>query len=127
MKLMFVVARKAHLNPKCEELEYIELPEECGAGPGVCGRLKFCLYGFRKAAAAWEAAGWPERAALLALSSVGRCCPRPGAAGADGREGALVARDRLRVLPARRGSDDAVGCALRPVEAVEFPRQPDAQ
>ena len=30
------------------------MPEECGAGPGVCGRLTFWLYGFRKAASAWE-------------------------------------------------------------------------
>jgi hypothetical protein len=54
-KLMFIDAKKAHLNPKCEEPVYIELPEECGAGPGVCGRLNFWLYGFRKAASAWEA------------------------------------------------------------------------
>ena len=51
---MFVDAKKAHLNPKCEEPVYIELPEECGAGPGVCGKLNFWLYGFRKAASAWE-------------------------------------------------------------------------
>ena len=31
------------------------LPEECGAGPGICGKLNYWLYGFRKAAAAWEA------------------------------------------------------------------------
>ena len=54
-KMMFIDARKAHLNPKCEEDVYIELPEECGAGPGVCGKLNFWLYGFRKAASAWEA------------------------------------------------------------------------
>ena len=33
---------------------FIELPEECGAGPRVCGKLDFWLYGFRQAAAAWE-------------------------------------------------------------------------
>ena len=33
---------------------FIELPEERGAGQGVCGNLDFWLYGFRKAAAAWE-------------------------------------------------------------------------
>ena len=32
----------------------IELPPEAGEGPGVCGKLNFWLYGFRKAAAAWE-------------------------------------------------------------------------
>ena len=34
--MLFVDARKAHLNPKCEEEVYIELPSECGVGPGVC-------------------------------------------------------------------------------------------
>eukprot|EP00973_Karenia_brevis_P066918 9303405-Karenia_brevis.AAC.1 len=53
-KLMLVDARKAHLNPKCEEDVYIQLPEECGAEPGVCGKLKNCLYGFRSAAKAWD-------------------------------------------------------------------------
>ena len=33
---------------------YIELPEECGYGPGMCGKLNYWLYGFRPAAAAWE-------------------------------------------------------------------------
>ena len=33
---------------------YIELPEECGLGEGVCGKLRYWLYGFRKAASAWE-------------------------------------------------------------------------
>ena len=52
--LMFIDAKKAHLNPRCEEDVYIELPEECGAPPGMCGKLNFWLYGFRPAAAAWE-------------------------------------------------------------------------
>ena len=51
---MFVDVRKAHLNPKCEEELYIELPEECGLGKGVCGKLNYWLYGFRPAASAWE-------------------------------------------------------------------------
>ena len=54
-KMMFIDARKAHLNPTCEEDVYFELPEECGAGPEICGKLNFWLNGFRKAAAAWEA------------------------------------------------------------------------
>ena len=29
-KLMFIDAKKAHLNPKCEDDVYIELPPECG-------------------------------------------------------------------------------------------------
>ena len=53
-KLLFIDARKAHLNPRCEQDVYIELPEEAGAGPGMCGKLDFWLYGFRPAAAAWE-------------------------------------------------------------------------
>ena len=51
---MFIDARKAHLNPKCEEDVYIELPEECGLGKEWCGKLNYWLYGFRPAAAAWE-------------------------------------------------------------------------
>ena len=54
-KLLFIDVKKAHLNPKCEEDVYIELPEECGAPLGMCGKLNFWLYGFRKAASAWEA------------------------------------------------------------------------
>ena len=53
-KLLFIDVRKAHLNPRCEEDVYVELPEEWGAPPGMCGKLNFWLYGFRKAAAAWE-------------------------------------------------------------------------
>ncbi len=37
-----------------EESVYIQLPEEAGAGPGMCGKLDYWLYGFRPAAAAWE-------------------------------------------------------------------------
>ena len=51
---MFIDARKAHLNPRCGEDVYIELPEECGVGKGMCGKLNFWVYGFRPAAAAWE-------------------------------------------------------------------------
>ena len=53
-KVMFVDARKANLNPTCEEDVYIELPEECGLGKEWCGKLNYWLYGFRPAAAAWE-------------------------------------------------------------------------
>ena len=53
-KLLFIDARKAHLNPKCEGDVYIQLPEECGVGDGMCGKLNYWLYGFRPAAAAWE-------------------------------------------------------------------------
>ena len=53
-KLLLIDARKAHLNPKCEQDVYINLPEECGAPEGTCGKLVYWLYGFRPAAAAWE-------------------------------------------------------------------------
>ena len=53
-KLMFLDAKKAHLNPRCEEDVYIELPEEAGEDGGMCGKLRYWLYGFRKAASEWE-------------------------------------------------------------------------
>ena len=53
-KLMFMDAKKAHLNSRCEEKVYIVLPDEANHGPGKCGRLNFWLYGFRPAAQAWE-------------------------------------------------------------------------
>ena len=53
-KLLFVDARKAHLNPRCEEDVYIELPPEAEGEPGMCGKLGFWLYGLRPAAAACE-------------------------------------------------------------------------
>ena len=53
-KLMFIDARKAHLNPPCEEDVYIELPDEAGQCPGFCGKLVYWLYGCRLAAQAWE-------------------------------------------------------------------------
>eukprot|EP00973_Karenia_brevis_P007559 1023755-Karenia_brevis.AAC.1 len=53
-KLMFVDVKKAHLNPVCEEDIYLELPDECHCPPGFCGQLKYCMYGMRGAAAAWE-------------------------------------------------------------------------
>ena len=51
---MFIDAKKAHINPKCNDQVYIELPEDCRVGKGKCGRLKHWLYGFRPAAQAWE-------------------------------------------------------------------------
>ena len=53
-KLLVIDARKAHLNSKCEEDVYVELPEECGCPEGMCAKLNYWLYGFRKAAGAWE-------------------------------------------------------------------------
>ena len=43
-KLLFIDARKAHLNPRCEQDVYIELPAEAGSKPGMCGKLEFWLW-----------------------------------------------------------------------------------
>ena len=51
---MFIDAGRAHLNSLCEDDVYVELPEECGCSEGMCGKLKYWLYGSRPAAAAWE-------------------------------------------------------------------------
>ena len=53
-KVMMVDAKKAHLNPRCTEDVYIELPVEVRAQPGQCGKLNVGLHGFRKAVSAWE-------------------------------------------------------------------------
>ena len=53
-KVMFIDAKQALLNPKCEEDVYIKLPEECGTPPGMCGKLNYWLRGFRQAASEWE-------------------------------------------------------------------------
>ena len=52
-KLLIIDAKKAHLNLRCEQDVFTELPKEAGCGPGICGKLNFWLYGFRPAAA-WE-------------------------------------------------------------------------
>ena len=52
--VMMIDAKEAHLNPRCNEDVYIELPPEVRAKPGQCGKLNFWLYGFRKAASASE-------------------------------------------------------------------------
>ena len=53
-KMMFIDAKKAHLNPRCKEVIYVDLPEEAGEGKEMCGVLDFWLYGCRGAAQAWE-------------------------------------------------------------------------
>ena len=53
-KLRFIDAKKAHLNPKCDDDVYIQLPPEVKTGQGMCGKLVHWLYGLRPAAAAWE-------------------------------------------------------------------------
>ena len=53
-KLLFIDARMAHLNPRCEEDVYFELLEESECRKGMCGKLEFWLYGVSLAAATWE-------------------------------------------------------------------------
>ena len=55
MKLMFIDVKKAHLNAKVgeDEFVYVSLPEEARA-EGKVGRLRRWLYGMRPAASAWE-------------------------------------------------------------------------
>ena len=55
MKLLFIDVKKAHLNGRVGEHEYvyIELPSEI-EGEKRCGRLRRWLYGMRGAASAWE-------------------------------------------------------------------------
>ena len=53
VKLMFVDVKKAHLNAKCDEEEWVELPDEFKKF-GRYAKLKRWLYGMRKAASGWE-------------------------------------------------------------------------
>ena len=52
-KMIFLDVRKAHLNGKCDEEEWVELPEEMWEF-GRYARLRRWLYGMRKAAVNWE-------------------------------------------------------------------------
>jgi hypothetical protein len=53
-KVLVVDARKAHLHAPAERLVYVDLPPEVRQ-PGMCARLRRCLYGTRDAPARWEA------------------------------------------------------------------------
>lgn len=50
-KLMFIDVKKAHLNGRCEEPVYVELPM---GFKGQFARINRWLYGMRKAAVSWE-------------------------------------------------------------------------
>jgi hypothetical protein len=52
-KIMVMDARKAHLHAKVDRLIYVNLPPEVRK-PGMCARLRRCLYGTRDAPARWE-------------------------------------------------------------------------
>ena len=56
VKLMFKDVRKAHSNARCEEEEWVQLPEEFWEY-GKYARLRRWLCGMRKAAAGWEEGG----------------------------------------------------------------------
>ena len=51
---MVMVARKALLHATVDRLIYVNLPPEARK-PGMCARLRRCLYGTRDAPARWEA------------------------------------------------------------------------
>jgi hypothetical protein len=53
-KVLVIDARKAHLHALAERLVYVDLPPEAKV-PGMCARLRRCLYGTRDAPARWEA------------------------------------------------------------------------
>ena len=52
-ELMLIDVRKAHLNARCDEEEWVKLPEEFWKW-GRYARLRRWLYGMRKAASGWE-------------------------------------------------------------------------
>jgi hypothetical protein len=53
-KILVIDARKAHLHAMTDRDIFVMLPPEIRR-PGMCGRLKRCLYGTRDASARWEA------------------------------------------------------------------------
>ena len=53
-KLLVMDARKAHPHAMVDRLIYVNLPPEAQK-PGMCARLRRCLYGTRDAPARWEA------------------------------------------------------------------------
>ena len=53
LKIMFIDVKKAHLNARCGEEEWVELPGEFEKFWRYA-TLKRWLYGMRKAASGWE-------------------------------------------------------------------------
>ena len=53
-KVLVMDACKAHLHATVDRLTYVDLPPEARK-PGMCARLRRCLYGTRDAPARWEA------------------------------------------------------------------------
>ena len=55
-KLLFIDVKKAHLHADAVREVYVSLPPELAKRyPGMCWRLRKCLYGTRDAPAQWEA------------------------------------------------------------------------
>ena len=53
-KLLVIDAKKAHLHAFIEREVFVNLPPEASK-PGMCARLRRCLYGTRDASQRWEA------------------------------------------------------------------------
>ena len=53
VKLMLIDVKKSHFNAKCDEEEWVALPDEFEKF-GMNAKLKRLLYGMRKAASGWE-------------------------------------------------------------------------
>ena len=53
VKLMFIDVKKAHSKAKCDEEEWVALPDEFEKF-GIYAKLKRLLYGMWKAASGWE-------------------------------------------------------------------------
>ena len=53
VKLMFIDVKKAHLKAKCDEEEWVALPDDLKKF-GRYAKLKRWLHGMRKAASVWE-------------------------------------------------------------------------
>ncbi len=52
--MLFIDVKQAHLNLKCQQGMYFEIPDEAEPTEGNRGKLNFWLHGFRPAAQAWE-------------------------------------------------------------------------
>ena len=73
-KVLLIDVRKAHLHAEAERTVFVDLPPEA-AQPGMCARLRRCLYGTRDAAARWEALYTKELKAMgFIRGRASACC-----------------------------------------------------